>query len=105
MVMVNHGKGNSYFGKIRPFRRGRYFDKVRLLFLYLLIFMFNPCHQMMFDPILFFSQPFVNMNVQRRPKWFIPPEEVRNFSYYTRLIFSFVLLHLSTFLFTPLSLR
>lgn len=23
-----------------------------------------------------FLQPFVNMNIQRRPKWLIPPEEV-----------------------------
>ncbi|GAA6232623.1 SAFB-like transcription modulator [Lates japonicus] len=43
---VDHTKGDNNFGKMRPFRRGRYFDK-----------------------------PFVNMNVQRRPKWLIPPEE------------------------------
>ncbi|XP_070781783.1 SAFB-like transcription modulator isoform X2 [Enoplosus armatus] len=47
MVMVHHAKGDSNFNKMRPFRRGRYFDK-----------------------------PFVNMNVQRRPKWLIPPEEL-----------------------------
>ncbi|XP_038556800.1 SAFB-like transcription modulator [Micropterus salmoides] len=47
MVMVQQVKGESNFGKMRPFRRGRYFDK-----------------------------PFVNMNVQRRPKWLIPPEEL-----------------------------
>ncbi|KAK2854054.1 hypothetical protein Q5P01_006715 [Channa striata] len=47
MFVVDHAKGDSNFGKIRPFRRGRYFDK-----------------------------PFVNMNVQRRPKWLIPPEEL-----------------------------
>uniref|UniRef100_UPI0037E77083 SAFB-like transcription modulator n=1 Tax=Semicossyphus pulcher TaxID=241346 RepID=UPI0037E77083 len=46
MVMQHHAKGDSNFGKMRPFRRGRYFDK-----------------------------PFVNMNIQRRPKWLIPPEE------------------------------
>ncbi|XP_040899513.1 SAFB-like transcription modulator isoform X2 [Toxotes jaculatrix] len=47
MVVVDHAKGDSNFGKMRPFRRGRYFDK-----------------------------PAVNMNVQRRPKWLIPPEEL-----------------------------
>ncbi|KAM9860387.1 SAFB-like transcription modulator isoform 2-T2 [Aulostomus maculatus] len=45
--MVDHPKGDANFGRMRPFRRGRYFDK-----------------------------PFVNMNVQRRPKWLIPPEEL-----------------------------
>ncbi|XP_034535839.1 SAFB-like transcription modulator [Notolabrus celidotus] len=48
MVMSYHAKGDSNFGKMRPFRKGRYFDK-----------------------------PFVNMNVQRKPKWLIPPEEFR----------------------------
>nr|XP_020461314.1 SAFB-like transcription modulator [Monopterus albus] len=38
---------DSNFGKIRPFRRGRVLDK-----------------------------PFFNVNVQRRPKWLIPPEEI-----------------------------
>ncbi|XP_054467138.1 SAFB-like transcription modulator [Anoplopoma fimbria] len=47
MVMLHHPKGDSNFGKMRPFRRGRYFDK-----------------------------PFINMNIQRRPKWLIPPEEL-----------------------------
>ncbi|XP_037612099.1 SAFB-like transcription modulator isoform X1 [Sebastes umbrosus] len=47
MMMVHHPRADSNFGKMRPFRRGRYFDK-----------------------------PFVNMNVQRRPKWLIPPEEL-----------------------------
>ncbi|XP_036950446.1 SAFB-like transcription modulator [Acanthopagrus latus] len=48
MVPIYHNKGDSNFGKMRPFRRGgRYFDR-----------------------------PFVNMNVQRRPKWLIPPEEL-----------------------------
>ncbi|XP_076584023.1 SAFB-like transcription modulator isoform X2 [Chaetodon auriga] len=47
MVMVHHAKGDSNFGKMRPFRRGRYFDK-----------------------------PFINMNAQRQPKWLIPPEEL-----------------------------
>nr|XP_046242591.1 SAFB-like transcription modulator [Scatophagus argus] len=47
MVVQHHAKGDSNFGKMRPFRRGRYFDK-----------------------------PFINMNVQRRPKWLIPPEEL-----------------------------
>ncbi|XP_059212049.1 SAFB-like transcription modulator isoform X2 [Centropristis striata] len=47
-MVIYHPKGDSNFGKMRPFRRGgRYFDK-----------------------------PFVNMNVQRRPKWLIPPEEL-----------------------------
>ncbi|XP_035507591.1 SAFB-like transcription modulator [Morone saxatilis] len=46
MAVMHHAKGDSNFGKMRPFRRGRYFDK-----------------------------PFVNMNIQRRPKWLIPPEE------------------------------
>ncbi|XP_034727807.1 SAFB-like transcription modulator isoform X2 [Etheostoma cragini] len=47
MVVAHYPRGDSNFGKMRPFRRGRYFDK-----------------------------PFVNMNVQRRPKWLIPPEEL-----------------------------
>ncbi|XP_018538722.1 SAFB-like transcription modulator [Lates calcarifer] len=46
MMGMDHTKGDNNFGKMRPFRRGRYFDK-----------------------------PFVNMNIQRRPKWLIPPEE------------------------------
>ncbi|XP_044204827.1 SAFB-like transcription modulator [Thunnus albacares] len=46
MMMMDHPK-DSNMGKMRPFRRGRYFDK-----------------------------PFVNMNMQRRPKWLIPPEEL-----------------------------
>ncbi|KAM7406143.1 hypothetical protein PAMP_000541 [Pampus punctatissimus] len=46
MMMVDHAR-DSNMGKMRPFRRGRYFDK-----------------------------PFVNMNIQRRPKWLIPPEEL-----------------------------
>ncbi|XP_041669644.1 SAFB-like transcription modulator isoform X2 [Cheilinus undulatus] len=45
-AMAHHAKGDSNFGKMRPFRRGRYFDK-----------------------------PFANMNVQRRPKGLMPPEE------------------------------
>ncbi|KAM3625663.1 uncharacterized protein V6R79_015589 [Siganus canaliculatus] len=47
MMPAHYAKGDFNFGKMRPIRRGRYFDK-----------------------------PFVNMNVQRRPKWFIPPEEM-----------------------------
>ncbi|XP_039985101.1 SAFB-like transcription modulator isoform X2 [Xiphias gladius] len=47
MVVVDHAKGDFNFGKMRPFRRGRYFDK-----------------------------PPLNMNIQRRPKWLIPPEEL-----------------------------
>ncbi|KAL6113117.1 sltm [Pungitius sinensis] len=47
MVVLHHPKADSNFGKMRPFRRGRYFEK-----------------------------PFVNMNIQRRPKWLIPPEEL-----------------------------
>uniref|UniRef100_A0A3Q0QYW3 SAFB-like, transcription modulator n=1 Tax=Amphilophus citrinellus TaxID=61819 RepID=A0A3Q0QYW3_AMPCI len=47
MMMVDHTKGESNFSKMRPFRRGRYFDK-----------------------------PFGNINVQRRPKSLIPPEEL-----------------------------
>ncbi|KAM8894626.1 SAFB-like transcription modulator isoform 2-T2 [Spinachia spinachia] len=46
MVVLHHPKADPNFGKIRPFRRGRYFEK-----------------------------PF-NMNFQRRPKWLIPPEEL-----------------------------
>ncbi|XP_005929648.1 SAFB-like transcription modulator isoform X3 [Haplochromis burtoni] len=46
MMVVDHNKGESSFGKMRPFRRGKYFDK-----------------------------PFVNMNFQRRPRSLIPPEE------------------------------
>ncbi|XP_005741685.1 SAFB-like transcription modulator isoform X2 [Pundamilia nyererei] len=47
MMVVDHNKGESSFGKMRPFRRGKYFDK-----------------------------PFVNMNFQRRPRSLIPPEEL-----------------------------
>ncbi|XP_069549617.1 SAFB-like transcription modulator isoform X2 [Brachyistius frenatus] len=47
IMMIDHTKGDSNFGKMRPFRRGRYFDK-----------------------------PFINTNIQRRPKWLIPPEEL-----------------------------
>ncbi|XP_026175755.1 SAFB-like transcription modulator isoform X2 [Mastacembelus armatus] len=47
MALIDHAKGESSFGKMRPFRRGRYFDK-----------------------------PLVNMNLQRRPKWLIPPDEL-----------------------------
>ncbi|XP_077940948.1 SAFB-like transcription modulator isoform X1 [Gasterosteus aculeatus] len=47
MVVLHHPKADYNFGKMRPFRRGRYFEK-----------------------------PFVNMNIQRRPKWLIPPEEL-----------------------------
>ncbi|CAI5645546.1 unnamed protein product [Oreochromis niloticus] len=47
MMAIDHNKGESNFGKMRPFRRGKYFDK-----------------------------PFVNMNFQRRPKSLIPPEEL-----------------------------
>ncbi|XP_047435725.1 SAFB-like transcription modulator [Mugil cephalus] len=46
MGMMDYPKGDSNFGKMRPFRRGRYFEKP-----------FNP-------------------NFQRRPKWLIPPEEL-----------------------------
>ncbi|XP_029317117.1 SAFB-like transcription modulator isoform X2 [Cottoperca gobio] len=46
MAMMHHPR-DSNFNRMRPFRRGRYFDR-----------------------------PFVNMNVQRRPKWLIPPEEL-----------------------------
>ncbi|XP_068586381.1 SAFB-like transcription modulator isoform X2 [Cebidichthys violaceus] len=49
MVVLHHPKGDNNFGKMRPFRRGRYFDKP-----------FVPAH----------------MNIQRRPKWLIPPEEL-----------------------------
>lgn len=28
MMVVDHAKGDSNFGKTRPFRRGKYFDKV-----------------------------------------------------------------------------
>lgn len=38
MVMVQQVKGESNFGKMRPFRRGRYFDKVRRLYFYLIEF-------------------------------------------------------------------
>ncbi|KAK1891883.1 SAFB-like transcription modulator [Dissostichus eleginoides] len=47
MPFVHHPNRDSNFGRMRPFRRGRYFER-----------------------------PFVNMNVQRRPKWLIPPEEL-----------------------------
>ncbi|XP_058484542.1 SAFB-like transcription modulator isoform X2 [Solea solea] len=46
-MMVDHNKGDSNFNKMRPFRRGRYFDKTP-----------------------------ANMNFQRRPKYLIPPEEL-----------------------------
>ncbi|KAK9542750.1 hypothetical protein VZT92_000585 [Zoarces viviparus] len=48
MVFLHHPKGDNNFGKMRPFRRGRYFEP------------FVPAH----------------MNIQRRPKWLIPPEEL-----------------------------
>ncbi|KAM6950848.1 SAFB-like transcription modulator isoform 3-T3 [Lycodopsis pacificus] len=51
MVVLHHLKGDNTFGKMRPFRRGRYLDKP---------FVFVPAH----------------MNIQRRPKWLIPPEEL-----------------------------
>uniref|UniRef100_A0A8C3ATE5 SAFB-like, transcription modulator n=1 Tax=Cyclopterus lumpus TaxID=8103 RepID=A0A8C3ATE5_CYCLU len=38
MVLLHHPKGDSNFGKIRPFRRGRYFDKVRPFFVYLIYY-------------------------------------------------------------------
>ncbi|XP_028257423.1 SAFB-like transcription modulator [Parambassis ranga] len=48
MMVVDHAKGESSFAKMRPFRRGRYFDK-----------------------------PSMNTNVQRRPpKWLMLPEEL-----------------------------
>uniref|UniRef100_A0A3P8T0H9 SAFB-like, transcription modulator n=1 Tax=Amphiprion percula TaxID=161767 RepID=A0A3P8T0H9_AMPPE len=47
MMIPDHTKGDPNFGKMRPFRRGRYFEK-----------------------------PFVNPTIQRRPKWLIPPEEL-----------------------------
>lgn len=31
MMVVDHNKGESSFGKMRPFRRGKYFDKVRII--------------------------------------------------------------------------
>uniref|UniRef100_A0A672GLX2 SAFB-like, transcription modulator n=1 Tax=Salarias fasciatus TaxID=181472 RepID=A0A672GLX2_SALFA len=46
MMPFDHPKGDPNFARMRPFRRGRYFDR-----------------------------PFVN-NFQRRPKWLIPPEEL-----------------------------
>ncbi|CAJ1049201.1 SAFB-like transcription modulator [Xyrichtys novacula] len=48
MMVPHYAKGESNFNKMRPFRKGRYFDK-----------------------------PFMNMNVQRKPKWLIPPEEFK----------------------------
>lgn len=79
-MMVDHAK-DSNLGKMRPFRRGRYFDRVRLFVMsYYLLFLkevfvlvIRGC-KMSF--CFFFFQPFVNMNIQRRPKWLIPPEEV-----------------------------
>ncbi|XP_076011771.1 SAFB-like transcription modulator [Genypterus blacodes] len=47
MMPMENTRGDFNLGKIRPFRRGRYFEK----------------------------PSFFNMNVQRRPKWLIPPEE------------------------------
>ncbi|KAM3876690.1 SAFB-like transcription modulator [Diretmus argenteus] len=48
-LVMDHAKGEPNFGKMRPFRRGgRYFDKP--------------------------GPP--NMNMQRRPRWLIPPEEL-----------------------------
>uniref|UniRef100_A0A8D3D8D4 SAFB-like, transcription modulator n=1 Tax=Scophthalmus maximus TaxID=52904 RepID=A0A8D3D8D4_SCOMX len=46
MPMSDYSRGDN-FGKMRLFRRGRYFDK-----------------------------PPFHMNFQRRPKWLIPPEEI-----------------------------
>lgn len=35
MMAFDHAKGDLYLGKMRPFRRGRYFDKVSpLTFMY-----------------------------------------------------------------------
>ncbi|XP_071759746.1 SAFB-like transcription modulator isoform X2 [Centroberyx gerrardi] len=48
MVVIDHAKGDPNFGKMRPFRRGRHFEK----------------------------PGFFNMNMQRRPRWLIPPEEL-----------------------------
>uniref|UniRef100_A0A669BZT1 SAFB-like, transcription modulator n=1 Tax=Oreochromis niloticus TaxID=8128 RepID=A0A669BZT1_ORENI len=31
MMAIDHNKGESNFGKMRPFRRGKYFDKVRII--------------------------------------------------------------------------
>ncbi|XP_035039574.1 SAFB-like transcription modulator [Hippoglossus stenolepis] len=50
VMAVDYNRGDPNFGRMRPFRRGRYFEK-----------------------------PPVNMNFQRRPKWLIPPEELEMF--------------------------
>lgn len=48
VMPVEHPKGDPNFFKMRPFRKGRYFEK-----------------------------PFINTNFQRRPKWLISPEELQ----------------------------
>ena len=80
MPAMHYPKGDSNFGKMRPFRRPRYFDnKVRhfiCIWLNLIIHLKHILENIKWDFILFFFQPFINMNVQRRPRWLIPPEEV-----------------------------
>lgn len=79
MGMTNFRKGDPNFFRPKPFRRGPYFEKV------------TPpttppprfgTRRKWSDDIQKFStsffQPFVNMNLQRRPKSLIPPEEVWN---------------------------
>ncbi|XP_060923749.1 SAFB-like transcription modulator [Limanda limanda] len=50
VMAVDYNRGDPNFGRMRPFRRGRYFER-----------------------------PPVNMNFQRRPKWLMPPEEFEMF--------------------------
>lgn len=67
-------KGKLTFFKTRPFRKTRYLEKVRLRlwgFFFFCILTWS-CNVIWF--VLF--QPFVQMPMQRRPKWLIPPEEV-----------------------------
>uniref|UniRef100_A0A3Q3A1T5 SAFB-like, transcription modulator n=1 Tax=Kryptolebias marmoratus TaxID=37003 RepID=A0A3Q3A1T5_KRYMA len=47
-MVEDKAKGNFGFRQARPFNRGRYFDR-----------------------------PFVNPNMQRHPRWLIPPEQVK----------------------------
>lgn len=47
MVEVHHAKGDSNFIKMRPFRRGRFFDKVSNFDFYMFTFNCSSPHQKM----------------------------------------------------------
>lgn len=81
MGMVNFRKGDPNFFRLRPFRRGRYFEKVSYSYLIPQIVFWKTLlsHDIQWLSAWYFLQPFVNMNLQRRPKSLIPPEEVWNY--------------------------